>query len=79
MTYEPIDYLPYDFANRRHIGPSPEEMARMFNVLGVSGLDQLVDETVPANIRQEDGSRDEFERVVSGIDAARARNCTTSP
>ncbi|MBW4981502.1 aminomethyl-transferring glycine dehydrogenase [Mameliella sp. CS4] len=53
MTYEPIDYLPYDFANRRHIGPSPEEMARMFNVLGVSGLDQLVDETVPANIRQD--------------------------
>ncbi len=53
MTYEPIDYLPYDFANRRHIGPSPEEMARMFNVLGVSGLDQLVDETVPKAIRQD--------------------------
>jgi glycine dehydrogenase len=53
MTYEPIDYLPYDFANRRHIGPSPEEMASMFDVLGVSGLDQLVDETVPKAIRQE--------------------------
>jgi glycine dehydrogenase len=53
MTYDPIDYLPYDFANRRHIGPSPEEMAEMFSVLGVSGLDQLIDETVPAAIRQE--------------------------
>ncbi|MBY6159360.1 aminomethyl-transferring glycine dehydrogenase [Mameliella alba] len=53
MTYEPIDYLPYDFANRRHIGPSPEEMVAMFRTLGVSGLDQLVDETVPKAIRQE--------------------------
>ncbi|ETA53138.1 aminomethyl-transferring glycine dehydrogenase [Ponticoccus alexandrii] len=52
MTYEPIDYLPYDFANRRHIGPSPEEMARMFEVLGVSDLDALIEETVPGAIRQ---------------------------
>ncbi len=52
MTYDPIDYLPYDFANRRHIGPSPEEMARMFEVLGVSDLDALIEETVPAAIRQ---------------------------
>ena len=53
MTYEPIDYLPYDFANRRHIGPSPEEMSDMFRTLGVSGLDQLIDETVPKAIRQD--------------------------
>ncbi|SMX32057.1 aminomethyl-transferring glycine dehydrogenase [Maliponia aquimaris] len=53
MSYEPIDYLPYDFANRRHIGPSPEEMAKMFEVMGVRGLDQLMDETVPKAIRQE--------------------------
>ncbi|MGP6089172.1 aminomethyl-transferring glycine dehydrogenase [Antarctobacter jejuensis] len=53
MSYEPIDYLPYDFANRRHIGPSPEEMSEMFRTLGVSGLDQLIDETVPKAIRQE--------------------------
>ena len=52
MSYEPIDYLPYDFANRRHIGPSPEEMAEMFSVLGVEGLDQLIEETVPEAIRQ---------------------------
>ncbi len=29
MTFKPTDYLPYDFANRRHIGPSPAEMAEM--------------------------------------------------
>ncbi|SMX26282.1 Glycine dehydrogenase (decarboxylating) [Pelagimonas phthalicica] len=52
MSYEPIDYLPYDFANRRHIGPSPAEMEAMFEELGVSGLDQLMDQTVPENIRQ---------------------------
>ncbi|MGC9369314.1 MAG: aminomethyl-transferring glycine dehydrogenase [Paracoccaceae bacterium] len=52
MPYQPTDYLPYDFANRRHIGPSPEEMAEMFEVLGVDSLDQLIDETVPKSIRQ---------------------------
>ncbi|MCB1333795.1 MAG: aminomethyl-transferring glycine dehydrogenase, partial [Roseivivax sp.] len=52
MSYDPIDYLPYDFANRRHIGPSPAEMEKMFAVLGVSGLDELIDQTVPAAIRQ---------------------------
>ncbi|MDA7423275.1 aminomethyl-transferring glycine dehydrogenase [Thalassococcus lentus] len=52
MTYDPIDYLPYDFANRRHIGPSPAEMEDMFAVLGVDGLETLIDETVPQAIRQ---------------------------
>ena len=52
MAYEPTPYLPYDFANRRHIGPSPAEMAEMFDVLGVDGLDALIDDTVPAAIRQ---------------------------
>ncbi|MEM9736808.1 MAG: hypothetical protein AAF908_09415, partial [Pseudomonadota bacterium] len=53
MAFEPTDYLPYDFANRRHIGPSPEEMAEMFAAIGVDGLDQLIDETIPEDIRQE--------------------------
>ncbi|KUF10549.1 aminomethyl-transferring glycine dehydrogenase [Pseudoponticoccus marisrubri] len=53
MTYEPIDYLPYDFANRRHIGPSPDEMEAMFDTLGVPDLDTLIDQTVPEAIRQE--------------------------
>ena len=52
MTYAPIDYLPYDFANRRHIGPSPAEMADMLATVGVTKLDQLIDETVPQAIRQ---------------------------
>ncbi len=53
MTFTPTDYLPYDFANRRHIGPSPAEMADMLAVLGVGSLDELIDQTVPASIRQE--------------------------
>ena len=28
------DYQPYDFANRRHIGQSPSEMAEMLKVIG---------------------------------------------
>ncbi|MEQ8256273.1 MAG: aminomethyl-transferring glycine dehydrogenase [Roseovarius confluentis] len=52
MPFEPTDYLPYDFANRRHIGPSPAEMAEMYAALGVKDLDQLIDETVPKSIRQ---------------------------
>ena len=52
MTFTPTDYLPYDFANRRHIGPSPAEMTEMFRVLGVSSLDELIDQTVPKSIRQ---------------------------
>ena len=45
-------YEPYDFANRRHIGPSPEEIAEMLRVVGVTSLDALIDETVPEGIRQ---------------------------
>src|SRR6056297_1918392 len=53
MPFEPTDYLPYDFANRRHIGPSPEEMDEMLEVLGAESLAALIDETVPKSIRQE--------------------------
>ena len=52
MTYTPVSYDPYDFANRRHIGPSPSEMEEMLAVCGVSSLDQLIEETIPASIRQ---------------------------
>ena len=52
MSYSPTDYNPYDFANRRHIGPSPSEMAEMLQVVGVGTLDALIDETIPASIRQ---------------------------
>ena len=34
MAFTPTDYKPYDFANRRHIGPSTADLARMLDVLG---------------------------------------------
>ena len=52
MPFTPTNYLPYDFANRRHIGPSPAEMAHMLETLGLSDLDSLIDETLPKSIRQ---------------------------
>ncbi len=52
MTFTPTDYLPYDFANRRHIGPSPAEMEEMLTVVGAKDLDALIDETLPQKIRQ---------------------------
>jgi len=53
MTFTPTDYLPYDFANRRHIGPSPEEMAQMLDTVGAKDLGALIADTVPEAIRQE--------------------------
>ncbi|MCF1471534.1 MULTISPECIES: aminomethyl-transferring glycine dehydrogenase [Rhizobium/Agrobacterium group] len=46
------DYQPYDFANRRHIGPSPAEMGEMLKTVGYDSLDGLIAATVPASIRQ---------------------------
>ena len=40
------DYKPYDFANRRHIGPSPAEMDEMLKVVGYPTLDALLDRGV---------------------------------
>jgi len=45
-------YDPTDFGNRRHIGPSPAEMAEMLKVIGAPDLDALIDETLPKDIRQ---------------------------
>jgi len=36
---------------RRHIGPSPEDQARMLASIGVPSLDTLIDEVVPSRIR----------------------------
>ena len=52
MTFNPTQYSPYDFANLRHIGPSKSEIAEMCKVLGVKDIDELIDQTVPENIRQ---------------------------
>ncbi len=37
---------------RRHIGPSPRDIAAMLETVGASSLDALMDETLPAAIRQ---------------------------
>lgn len=54
MSFTPTDYLPYDFANRRHIGPSPTEMSEMLNILGLPNVEALIDETIPGQLRQAD-------------------------
>jgi glycine dehydrogenase len=38
------------FVNR-HIGPREKEIAEMLDVIGVKSLDELIDQTIPANIR----------------------------
>ena len=53
MTFKPTEYLPYDFANRRHIGPSPAEMSDMLRALDVPSLAALMEETLPEGIRME--------------------------
>jgi glycine dehydrogenase len=45
-----VDDTP-DFA-RRHIGPSPDDVAVMLMTVGAASLDELVAQTVPAAIRQ---------------------------
>ncbi len=52
MAFKLTDYEAYDFANRRHIGPSPTEMRDMLKVIGFKTLDDLIDATVPSAIRQ---------------------------
>lgn len=37
----------------RHIGPREDDIAEMLKVIGVKSLDELIDQTVPANIRLE--------------------------
>ena len=52
MAFQETGYHPYDFANRRHIGPSPAEIAAMLEVIGQPSLEALIDATVPPGIRQ---------------------------
>ena len=37
----------------RHIGPRAEDVEEMLRVIGVQSLDELIDQTIPANIRLE--------------------------
>ena len=52
MPFKPTSYLPYDFANRRHIGPSKDEIKSMLKIIGAETLDQLIDDTLPEGIKQ---------------------------
>ncbi|WP_430910922.1 aminomethyl-transferring glycine dehydrogenase [Methylobacterium sp. sgz302541] len=45
-------YDPYDFANRRHIGPTKAEIDAMVAAVGAESLHALIDETLPPGIRQ---------------------------
>lgn len=47
-------YDPYDFANRRHIGPTRAEIDEMVAAIGAKSLHGLIDETLPPAIRQAD-------------------------
>jgi glycine dehydrogenase len=46
-------HMPTNFS-RRHIGPSPTEVASMLQTLGCSSLDELIDKVVPEAIRGRD-------------------------
>ena len=54
MAFNPTKYLPDDFANLRHIGPSKTEIDEMCKIIGVKNLDELINQTVPKNIRQKE-------------------------
>lgn len=41
----------YDQFRNRHLGSGAEDTQKMLEVIGVSSLDQLIDETIPASIR----------------------------
>ncbi|WP_020181399.1 aminomethyl-transferring glycine dehydrogenase [Methylopila sp. M107] len=47
-------YDPYDFANRRHIGPTRAEIDAMVETVGAKSLHGLIDETLPPGIRQDE-------------------------
>ena len=48
-----IDLTPTDIFEPRHIGPNEAETKEMLKTIGVSSLDELIDQTVPAHIRLE--------------------------
>ncbi|MHC4894284.1 MAG: aminomethyl-transferring glycine dehydrogenase [Planctomycetota bacterium] len=47
----PLDLGPSDTFVRRHNGPRPDEVRAMLAVVGVDGVETLVDETIPSSIR----------------------------
>ena len=47
----PDAFDPDNFA-RRHIGPSPADVRGMLDTVGVAGIDELIEQTVPGTIRR---------------------------
>ena len=43
--------MPNNSFKSRHIGPREEEVAFMLKKIGVKSLDELIDKTIPGNIR----------------------------
>ncbi len=46
-----INFNSTDQFSSRHIGPNETELEEMLKVIGVESLDDLIDDTIPANIR----------------------------
>ncbi|HAJ38355.1 MAG TPA: glycine dehydrogenase (aminomethyl-transferring) [Chloroflexi bacterium] len=75
----PVELLqPLDTFPRRHLGPSPFDIERMVEVLGVDSLDALIDATVPTQIRLQqplrlDPPRSESE-VIAELRSLASRN-----
>lgn len=46
-----IDLDSRDVFSHRHSSPTPEQQSEMLSLIGVDSLDQLIDETIPADIR----------------------------
>ncbi|CAE8595562.1 unnamed protein product, partial [Polarella glacialis] len=45
---------PTDTFRERHLGPSPADVKVMCEVIGVKNIDELIDQTIPAEVRRHD-------------------------
>ncbi|CAE8695295.1 unnamed protein product [Polarella glacialis] len=45
---------PTDTFRERHLGPSPADVVKMCEVIGVKSIDELIDQTIPAQVRRHD-------------------------
>ena len=43
--------MPYDNFVTRHVGPRENDIKDMLDAVGVSSMDELIEQIVPANIR----------------------------
>ena len=47
-----VDALAHNEFAGRHIGPSPADLIKMLDTIGVSSIEELIEQTVPSSIRQ---------------------------